>query len=186
MHVVRSLSTLAKNDHVGRLLNHARTHVDNNTEVARTPGLSQTLTGEIRDISKREKLKELQSSADQPEICKTRRHKPEQTENKQDKQKPTNKFACSSLRWKTPVKKQMISLTPVQCSPASNARDVFHQYAQITHDAPPHCRDSWTKALCREICSSQHQPWCFEPLQLKDGHRFREILSFVDQLFHGK
>ena len=83
-------------------------------------------TGKIHGTSKREKLKELQLRADQQEICKSRRHKPEQTESEQEKQKLTNKFACSSLTWKTPVKKQMISLTPVQCSPASNARDVFH------------------------------------------------------------
>ena len=30
-----------KNDHVGRFLNHAHTHVDNNTVVAKTPSLSQ-------------------------------------------------------------------------------------------------------------------------------------------------
>ena len=49
-----------KNDHVGRFLNHAHTHVDNNTVVAKTPGLSQKQTGKIHDSSKREKLKEWQ------------------------------------------------------------------------------------------------------------------------------
>ena len=36
----------------------------------------------------------------------------------------------------------MICLTAVQCSPASNPRDVFHilRSAQNNHDAPPHCR----------------------------------------------
>ena len=44
-----------------------------------------------------------QSSADQSEICKTRRHKLEQTVNKQENKKPTNNFTSSSLTWKMPV-----------------------------------------------------------------------------------
>ena len=85
--------------------------------------LSQKHTGKIHDIggfsatfinaefftSKREKLKELQSNADQPEICKTRHHKPEQTENKQEKQKSTNKIRVFLIDVENACTRQVIS-----------------------------------------------------------------------------
>ena len=84
---------------------------------------------------------------------------------------------------------QVISSTPVQCSPSSNSRDAFNR-------APPHCRDPWANAPCREICReisrSQHEPSCSEPFQQKECSIVRAsicwlfrpwIVSSVDQLF---
>ena len=111
-------------------------------------------------------LNESQSSAEQPEICKTRRHKHEQTENKRKYKKPTNKFACSSLTRKAPVQDRLSLQYLHNVRPAYNSIDAFHtpRSAQVTHDAPPpHCQ-TLGPILCRRICRSQHQPSCSEPI----------------------
>ena len=110
-----------------------------------------------------------QSSADQPEICKTRHHKHEQTVNKQEnKNQPTD--SCLPHSRRKGLNKTDGLLNTRAMFAASIPKDAFHILlsAQITHDAPPRCRDSSTSALCRDICRSQHQPWCLEPLQQQE------------------
>ena len=103
----------------------------------------------------------------------------QQTVNKQKVKHPTTNTCVLQQRARHPFSRQMISSTPLPCSPTST-RDWYFNFlgpgppfhiprpVQITHDVPPPCRGCWTKTLRREICRSRHQPSCSEPIQRKE------------------